>query len=311
MDDPLDRLWPQFDLPRPLFSPDMLRHWPSDAANRLQAAGFLRQAETAQRVICPGCYEGHVEDVVTTRFPDGLPRLFVYCPEVLRAEVPAESLRQWTIDFERLAGALARALAVYGKLLPLVPNRLWRLGKALWRGTMRDVFLVRGVTWSDAPQIVGRIGRSRCPIVLVSNCLPPIETWGNCRPAVIPLPDVAWLDEDALAIDAASMAALVADADAAWDDRGGPTLDKRQLRQLIRAQRDSQLQDDVLVAAYKQFGSYRKAADGLIAQGVETDRWKVERAIQRAGGTAALCRDESSLSVVRDQRAKHRKRTRS
>ena len=54
--------------------------------------------------------------------------------------------------------------------------------------------------------------------------------------------------------------------------------------------------DDVLVAAYKQHGSYRKAADALIAQGVATDRWAIARAVQRAGGTAALRRSDSSSS---------------
>jgi hypothetical protein len=53
------------------------------------------------------------------------------------------------------------------------------------------------------------------------------------------------------------------------------------------------------VAAYKQHGSYRKAAAALIAQGVDTDRWAVERAVRRAGGPASLGRNQSSSSVVR------------
>ena len=98
----------------------------------------------------------------------------------------------------------------------------------------------------------------------------------------------------------ANVTAMVVDADAQWCEDDSPLLDEQQLKRLIRAHRDSELKDNVLVAAYKQYGSYRKAADALIAQGVESDRWAVERAVRRGGGAAALRRSESSLSVVRD-----------
>ena len=301
MIEPLTLLWPQIELLRPLFSHDWVQRWPAGALDRLQTAGYVKPAETAQRVICPGCYEGHIEDVVTIEQPNGSYQLFVYCPEVLRAEVSVESLRQWTIDFEKLANTVARSMSLQGKCLSLLPGRLWRLGKATWQGALRDVLLARGLAWKDSTEVVGRIGRSRRPIVLVGKHLPPNGIWGDCRPAVVPLADVASLDGDTLAVDAVVMAAIVADADAAWDDDGGPLLDEQQLRRLLRAQRDSELKDDVLVAAYKQYGSYRKAADALIAQGVETDRWAVERAVRRGGGTAALRRSESSSSVARAQ----------
>ena len=306
MVDLLTLLWPHMELLRPLFSHDWVQRWPAGALDRLQTAGYVKPAETAQRVICPGCYEGHIEDVVTIEQPDGSYRLFVYCPEVLRAEVSVESLRQWTIDFEQLAGTLAKSMSLQSKCLLLLPGRLWRLGKATWRGELRDVLLARGLIRKDVSEMVARIRNSRRPIVLVGKYMPPNDIWENCEPAVVPLSEVASLDKDRLVIDAATMAAIVADADAAWDDDGGPLLDEQQLRRLLRAQRDSELKDDVLVAAYKQYGSYRKAADALIAQGVETDRWAIERAIGRAGGAAALQRSESSLFVVHAQASQRR-----
>ena len=308
MVDPLTLLWPYMEVSRPLFSHELVRRWPEGALDRLQTVGFVNPAESAQRVVCPGCYEGHIEDVMAIEQSDGSFRCFVYCPEVLRAEVSVESLRQWTIDFEKLARTLANSMSLQGKCLSLLPGRLWRLGKATWQGALRDVLFARGLTRKDALEVVDQIGRRHRPIVLVGKYLPANEIWGDCRPAVIPLAEVASLDVDPLAVDAVVMAAMVADADAAWDDDGGPLLDEQQLRRLLRAQRDSELKDDVLVAAYKQYGSYRKAADALIAQGVETDRWAIERAVGRAGGAAALRRSESSLSVVRTHKSQQRDR---
>ena len=80
-------------------------------------------------------------------------------------------------------------------------------------------------------------------------------------------------------------------------------LDTEKLRRLIRrqlkAERQTALSDDLLIAAYKQHGSYRKAAAALIAQGLRTNRWAIERAVRRIGGPLAVCRGESSSSITR------------
>ncbi len=160
--------------------------------------------------------------------------------------------------------------------------------------------------WKDAAEIVARIVRTRRPIVLVGKFVPPLDIWGQNSPAVVPLAEVAALCDDRIKIDTAMVAALVADACIPWDDRGKPMLDEQQLRRLIRAQRKTELTDDVLVAAYKQYGSYRNAAEALAAQDVETDRWAVERAVHRAGGVSALRRSDSSSSVERARSSKRR-----
>jgi hypothetical protein len=71
------------------------------------------------------------------------------------------------------------------------------------------------------------------------------------------------------------------------------------IRRQIKAERQSALTDDLLITAYREHGSYRKAADALVAQGAETNRWAVERAVKRIGGPAAVLRSESSSSIVR------------
>ncbi len=133
MTDALALLWPHMEVPRPLLSsggPRLAR----DALCKLQAVGFVKRAENTRRVVCPGCYEGHIEDVVAVSDPDGSCRFFVYCPEVLRAKVSVEHLRQWTIDFRRLAEALAASMSLRGKYIPTLARALWRLGRTEWRG---------------------------------------------------------------------------------------------------------------------------------------------------------------------------------
>ena len=299
MTDPLTWLWPHMDTPQPLFSEQMVRTWPDGALDRLRAAGFVTQAQSADRVVCPACIDGHFEDVVAMEWPDGSCRFFVYCPEVLRAEVSPEDLRQWTIDFEALLGAVAKSMSLKGKFTAVAPGRLWRLGKAVWQGALRDVLFARGLAWKDGAEVARRIAHSRWPIALVAEQAPPPGTWVAQEPAIVPLAQVASLGQEEIVLDGAVMAAIIADADATRAEGDVPLLDDGQLRRLIRAERDVALGDGVLVAAYKQHGSYRKAAAALIAQGVHTDRWAVERAVRRAGGPAAICRGESSRSVVR------------
>lgn len=77
---------------------------------------------------------------------------------------------------------------------------------------------------------------------------------------------------------------------------------KRQLmiRRAVKAEMKSQLSDDILVAAYKQQGSCRKAAEALSeATGKKISKDKVQRAVQRTGGFQAMRSDESSSSVAR------------
>jgi len=190
-------------------------------------------------------------------------------------------------------------MSVKGKFTAVAPGRLWRLGKAAWQGALRDVIFARGLGRKDGAEVARRIARSRWPIVLVAEQVPRSDIWPAYEPAIVPLAQVASFDQGEIVLDGVVMAAIIADADATRAEGDAPLLDDGQLRRLIRAERDIALGDGVLVAAYKQEGSYRKAAAALNAQGVRADRWAVERAVRRAGGPAAIRRNESSQSVVR------------
>ena len=304
MSDALRWLLPYMEMPRPLIADQATRAWPDDALQRLRAAGFVAPAENARRVVCPGCTDGHMEDVVAMRQRDGSCRFYVYCPEVLRAEVSINDLRQWTIDLEAIAVAVAKSMSLQGKCLALVAGRLWRLGRADWRDNTREVLFARGLAWHDASSVVARINRSRDPIVLVPYDANLAAPWGARRPVIVGLDRIATITAGRLAVDTDELAAIVFDADAEdvhVDDRH---IDESQLRRIMRAQRDVALGDEVFIAAYKQHGSYRKAADGARCPR-RRDGPLGNRTGRSAGGRArAVRRDESSSSVVRSPKSR-------
>jgi hypothetical protein len=299
----MELFWVSLESERPLFTASDLRRWPEGYGDKLRGIGLLRLAENATHVVCPGCEGGHVEQVIPHAAPSGV-RFYVRCPEALRVEVPAELLRQWTIDFEVLARAAAGAINLMGRRMPLIPARLWQLGKTRWQGASREVLLARGLDWPDGGAVAGRIGSGGRPIVLVAERAPAVGVWPGRVPAVILLSRVASLGATGIEVDTTHMMLLVKDADATAEAGQVLPLDVKQKKLLVRrqvkAEIEAHLEDDVLIAAYKEFNSLRVAADALTEQlGRTITKDKVYGAVQRAGGVKAVARTANSQSVRR------------
>jgi hypothetical protein len=103
----------------------------------------------------------------------------------------------------------------------------------------------------------------------------------------------------------------VHDAEATVNTASPTAIDKNHLllmiRQQVKAENRSELSDDVLIAAYRQCGSARKAASYLSQEtGRDTSKDKVHRAVQRAGGALAVLNDANSNSVTRDVASQRR-----
>jgi hypothetical protein len=245
-----------------------------------------------------------VEEVVPQTGPDGHTRFFIPCPESLRVEVPETLLLQWTIDFDALAAALAGALALKGHPKTVVPGRLWRLGKTPWQGANREVLLARGLGWPDSRTVTCHIGPNGRPVVLVPEQAPTDAVWSGRPPAVVVLGQVTTLGEDGLEVDAADLAARVNEADQRTATVMAlpvtPAEQKRTIRQQVKAEVKTHLEDDVLVATYKECGSYRGAADALTRQlGKMISKDKIRRAVLRAGGLGEVAQTADSSSVRR------------
>jgi hypothetical protein len=145
----------------------------------------------------------------------------------------------------------------------LVSGRLWRLGRTKWSGTSRDVLLARGLTWSDAGRLLGAIGRTTRPIIIVASREPAPEIWSGRIPPVIPLSRFATFQDGRLELDHEGISAAIAEADSAAASR--PTTFiveqlKEVVRHQVRALSRSQLQDEAFAEAYRREGSYRRAA---------------------------------------------------
>ncbi|MBL7132884.1 MAG: hypothetical protein ISS78_02185 [Phycisphaerae bacterium] len=304
MTDPLALIWPSVDTPEPHFTLDEVTSWPAGARERLEATGILKQTKSATHVVCPGCDEGHVEEVVHRRDHDGTVRHYVRCPEALRVEVPAQLLLQWTIDFDALAGAIAGGMKLKGRVGALVPGRLWRLGRTPWPEAHRDVLFARGLAWPDAGQVASRTGPGGRAIVLVADRAPPPDVWPGQEPAVVLLVDMVHLVDGRAELDLAEMTVLVSDHDQALEAAGDITLDGRRRRSVLRRQVKSELKsmlaDDAIAKAYLVHGSYRKTAAALTAEcGAPVTKDQVFNAIKRLGGPKKIGMTSDSESICR------------
>ncbi len=200
--DLLERVWDRADAAEPRFSADEVLSWPKGEEALLTEAGLIRRDSNTTTVICDACADGHVEEVDRFEEPPGSGlRAYIFCPDAGRVAVPLERLKQWTVDFAGLARAAARALGFTGTIKELVPTRLWSLGKMTAGSKRCEVLLARGVTWDDAPRVIGPpLDAAGETFLLVPGEIPHAETWPR-RPRAAALRQLAHLDGNRLAID--------------------------------------------------------------------------------------------------------------
>jgi hypothetical protein len=306
MPDPLAQIWAFADTAEPLFSEQLVHSWPDGAFDRLLATGLMRQAASVGWAECPECPDGHREEIVSLRSSNGSLQYFIPCPEHLRVKLAADSLRQWTIDFDRLATLLAKSIETSGQVSAVVPGRLWHLGRVEWKSAKREVLWVRGVQLVDetAKLVVAHLCQRQRAIVFTAETNLQTRVPGECLPAILSLPQIATLFGGDIELDRVALASMLEEADHMAKAEESKTIDSRQLKKLVRTQVTAQqkcaLTDDVLVNAYRQENSYRKAAKFLTEQtGQSVLKDKVHRAVQRAGGPAAVLRAENSDSIER------------
>lgn len=85
---PLDWLWPLVDAPEPMVAAHAVAAWPASVHQQLLTLEFLIQAADTVRVRCPQCY-GHIEEVIASDEPGGVPQFYLPCPEIHRARIRA------------------------------------------------------------------------------------------------------------------------------------------------------------------------------------------------------------------------------
>ena len=173
---------------------------------------------------------------------------------------------------------------------------------------MRDVLFARGLRRRDAIQFRRAITGAHRPIVFVGSEIPEADFWQGRVPPLVRLREVATLVDAKIEIDVTQVIGLVraADDDFDADEARDAKQQRKTIRRAVKEEVKSLVSDDALVAAYKKYGSYAKAAAGLVAEGVETNKWAVERAVQKEGGIEKVMREEDSDSVVRSRSSRRR-----
>lgn len=288
MCDPIAWLWSFADARDPVFEAMSMRVILGDVVDQLVSLNFVVRTANAVCVSCPACGE-HGEEVISFDYPDGTTRHYVPCPQFFRVEVHPALLERWTINWDALAQTTASALTLAGQCTPLIADRLWRLGRIKWKGTYRDAMLARGLTWSDGRDVARQIARNTRPVVFVGDRPVPDDVWVGRQPPLIRIAQVASFEGDKTAIDAdATLAAIVLGE--AEQTAGNPLAPDPQrltlmIRRQIRAEGKTCLTDDILLAAYQQEGSVRKAAAFLSkSTGQVVTKDKVQNAIRRIEG---------------------------
>lgn len=287
--------------------------WPAGALDTLCQLHLLRAAATGLHAPCPNCEHGHIEPVTVRPGPGDAKRYFIWCPEAMRVEVTPEMCNGWEADVDGVARAVAGAMGLTGNPKPVVPGRLWSLGRAPWKSATREVVLALRLGDADVSVVTPHIGVGGRAVVFVPQHPPDDRVWPGRVPAVVALSRVATLGEEGLVLDVAAIGEIVADADVAAEARSAlptdPEIKKQIIRQQVKAEIKTHMEDDVLVAAYLEFGSFRKAAVGITERlGRPVSKDAIEDAVNRAGGVKALREDSDTDSVARTVASQSRDR---
>lgn len=303
MPDILRLIWPAVEAVHPVLSRAAIVRWPQGAHTKLVAAKLIIPSGTAARIRCPECGKDHATTPMVRAQPDGTTRVFIVCPEHGRADITRLDRQLWGVNIEALVEVIARELALTGRPTNLAGNRVWRCGRTTVSGKSRDVLLARGLCRQDAGQFRRAVTGAHRPLVLVGSQLPPADFWHGTTPTLIRLCDVAVFDGVSFTLDTTHILGVIAQPDPS-PVVPGTAVDmdklKRLIRQQIKADKQTQLTDDIYKQAYRQCGDVRSAAKFLSEQtGQKVSKDKVQGALTRAGGAAAVLNASSSNSVVR------------
>lgn len=312
MTDPLEWLWPLADAPVPTVAAHHTNHWPTGVLDRVRELGLLIESELSARVLCPECQD-HYEDVLVCAGPGRLNYSYIACPVLSRVWLSRDVRRQWAVSFPGLTSSLAGAMKLTGKVTELAPTRVWRLGRTAWHGESRDVVLARGLNWCDAASVRAAITCARRPLVFVPHARPTADYWNGRVPPVIALNQIAADTPRGIDIDPLEILTALRDADAGQSEAGTAPMTAEQMtlviRRQIKAEHKSQLTDTVFLAAYRQCGSVRKAAEFLSKEtGATISKDQVHRAVTRAGGAEEVLNVEDGNSVIRPVASRPRDR---
>ena len=312
MDDVLRTILARADMPDYSFNGDEVESWPLSSLELFTTMGLLVEGPPVGIATCGSCGHDHVEQIHYLSEPSiGNVGAFLFCPEAGIVSVSTFRLRTWGIALNHLVGLLSQTLALRGMPAEISPNRVWRLGSGSLGKTGVNVFFLRGLNWPDGSRLLNELPRSAHPLVLVPCHRSIDENHPAHAPAIVALSDVATVIDHRVQLDTTHLATAIHNADelrrlhAHVLEALDPKRHTRRLRRQVLEVVDSFVSNEVLIAAYKVHGSYRRAAKAL-SQGADqkVSKDRVKRAVDAAGGIQAVLNKESSRSIQRQPRTR-------
>lgn len=141
------------------FTADEIARWPEGTLDLFVRQRLLSLTTPAQQAVCDGCEEGCFMPVEVPPAETPLSTApFIICnqrDDIGRVRVDPNRLRRWRVDPSLLGRLISKLLGIDQTPQELVRRRLWFLGKAGLTGSSPEVFLARGLSWTDAGDIFG------------------------------------------------------------------------------------------------------------------------------------------------------------
>jgi hypothetical protein len=141
------------------FTADEVAGWPEGALDFFVRQRLLSPATPVHQAVCDGCEEGCFMPVkVASANAPIASTPFIICnqrDDIGRVRVDTNRLKRWRVDSGLLAGAISKLLGIDQTPQELVRRRLWFIGKTGLAGNSNEVFLARGLSWTDAGEIFG------------------------------------------------------------------------------------------------------------------------------------------------------------
>lgn len=154
------------------FTADEVAGWPEGALDFFVRERLLSLTTPAQQAVCDGCEEGCF---IPVEFPPAETPLstapFIICnqrDDIGRVRVDPNRLKRWRVDPGLLAWVISKLLGIDQTPQELIRQRLWFLGKVGLTGGSPEVFLARGLTWTDAGETFGHdrdLRESLAPVI--------------------------------------------------------------------------------------------------------------------------------------------------
>ncbi len=142
-----------------VFTADEVAGWPEGALDFFIDHRLLCPTTLAHSLECDGCEDRCFmpvaipsADAPITTGP------FIICNQqghIGRVEIDPNRLRRWQVDMGFLAGVLSKLLGIDQTPNELIRQRLWDLGRVSLASGLSEVFLARGLGWTDTEETFG------------------------------------------------------------------------------------------------------------------------------------------------------------